>query len=656
MAPPDPPQLFRFLDFDLDVAGYQLRRNGRPVRLERQPMDLLILLVANRQRLLTRAEIVDSLWGKDVFVDVETGVHTAVRKIRQALHDSPDAPRFVETVPGKGYRFVAPVEVVPDPPGSSMAREPLPATSPIAVNASPPVAETVSAASSHAGTRSHGGRVVAGVIVVALVAGLATWGWWRGATRAESPVTIAVLPFENLSGDPDREYLADGLAEETIVSLGQIDPERVHVVGRTSMMVYKRTTKSLATIGRELGADYLVESSLRVEGDRLRITARLVRADDQVQMWSRAYDRAPGSMLGLQQELSTAIAEQVRLRLSPERLDALSRRQTRNPEAYDLYLRGRNFANQRTPPTTARAIEYFQRATTLDPNYALAWSGLAFAYLASPINGDADPLEVRSRTVAAVAQAIRADGDLADAQLARAQTSFFFEWDWPSGETAARRAVALDSRNAMAHQVLGNVLSHLGRHAEAQPEMRRARELDPLFAMEYAISSQVAFQAGDDALALEYARHAIALDPDFWIGHLMLAQAHEQLGQTGACPRRTDACGATFRIEQQDPLSQGLRTGEGWARGGGTSVAGDTGDRFAPALHAALHIRAHSRRSGRSRGCLQVARAGLWRTRCAPRFSACGRQMGCVPRRPAICRTPGTLRLHAHGRTGAPTE
>ncbi len=237
-------------------------------------------------------------------------------------------------------------------------------------------------------------------------------------------------------------------------------------------------------------------------------------------------------MLGLQQELSTAIAEQVRLRLSPERLDALSRRQTRNPEAYDLYLRGRNFANQRTPPTTARAIEYFQRATALDPNYALAWSGLAFAYLASPINGDADPLEVRSRTVAAVAQAIRADPDLVDAQLARAQASFFFEWDWPSAETAARRAIALDSRNAMAHRVLGNALSHMGRHAEAQPEMRRGRELEPLFAMEYAISSQVAFQAGDYALALEYARHTIALDPDFWIGHLMLAQAHEQLGQS----------------------------------------------------------------------------------------------------------------------------
>ena len=342
---------------------------------------------------------------------------------------------------------------------------------------------------------------------------------------------MAVLPFENLSGDPDREYLADGLAEETIVSLGQIDPERVHVVGRTSMMVYKRTTKSLATIGRELGADYLVESSVRVEGDRLRITAKLVRADDQVQMWSRAYDREPGSMLGLQQELSTAIAEQVRLRLSPDRLDALSRRQTRNPEAYDLYLRGRNFANQRTPPTTARAIEYFQRATALDPDYALAWSGLALAYVASPVNGDADPLEVRSRPWPRLRRR-SVPIPILSTPSSPGHRLPSLEWDWPSTETAARRAIALDSRNAMAHRVLGNVLSHMGRHAEAQPEMRRARELDPLFAMEYAISSQVAFQAGDYALALEYARHTIALDPDFWIGHHMLAQAHEQLGQT----------------------------------------------------------------------------------------------------------------------------
>ena len=507
-----PPALYRFRDFDLDAAGYRLSRNGRPVRIERQPMDLLILLVANRQRLVARAEIVDALWGKDVFVDVETGVHTAIRKIRLALRDSPENPTFVETVAGKGYRFVAPVEEVPAE--------------------APRVVEPLTQSSADTRLPSRPRRAAIALIALAIVAGLAGWAWRVARPAADPTVTVAVLPFENLSGDPDREYLADGLAEETIVSLGQIDPERIHVVGRTSMMIYKRTTKSLATIGRELHADYLVESAVHGEGGQLRITAKLIRVRDQVQMWSRAYDRAPGSILAMQQELSNAIAEEVRLRLSSDRLDAIARRLSRNAEAYDLYLRGLNFANQRTPLTTARAIEYFQRATALDPDYALAWSGLAFAYLASPVNGDADPLEVRPRTVAAVAQAIRADPNLVDAKLAQAQTSFFFEWDWPSAEAAARRAIALDSRSALAHQILGNALSHMGRHAEAQPEMRRARELDPLFAMRYALSSQVAFQAGDDALALEYARHAISLDPDFWIGHFMLAQAHEQLGQT----------------------------------------------------------------------------------------------------------------------------
>ena len=170
------------------------------------------------------------------------------------------------------------------------------------------------------------------------------------------------------------------------------------------MMVYKRTTKSLAEIGRELGADYLVESSVRAESGRLRITAKLIRVRDQVQVWSESYNREPTSMLGLQQELSSAIAQQVRLRLSPDRLNALARRQPRNAEAYDLYLRGRNFANQRTPLTTRRAIEYFQRATALDPDYALAWSGIAMALGASPINGDAAPLDIRARVREAATQ------------------------------------------------------------------------------------------------------------------------------------------------------------------------------------------------------------------------------------------------------------
>jgi TolB-like protein/Tfp pilus assembly protein PilF len=340
-----------------------------------------------------------------------------------------------------------------------------------------------------------------------------------------------VLPFENLSGDPEREYLADGLAEETTVSLGQIDPERVSVVGRTSTLRYKRTTKSLAEIGQELGADYLVESSIRAESGRWRITAKLIRVRDQVQVWSESYNREPASMLGLQQELSTAIAEHIRLRLSPERLNALARRHPRNADAYDFYLRGRYFWNQLTPATNKRAVEYYERAIALDPSYALAWSGIADAFYASPINSDEPPLNLLVRARDAATRAVQAGPDLAEAQTSRGNVNLMLDWDWTAAEAAFRRAIAIDPSYALAHRNLGHVLSQMGRHREARAAVQRAREVDPLYAMNHAISSQVAFQARDYPAALEYARQTIIVDPDFWIGYVHLGQVYEQLGE-----------------------------------------------------------------------------------------------------------------------------
>jgi TolB-like protein/DNA-binding winged helix-turn-helix (wHTH) protein len=517
------PETFRFGDFELDVAAYQLRRKGHPVKVGRQPMDLLILLVQHRGQLVPRTAIVEKLWGQDVFVDVEMGVNTAISKIRQALRDSPESPAFVETVPGKGYRFIAALE----------SSKPMEAAAPTDI-APPPVvapAEPVAVSPERppAFVRHRLPLAFATLATLALLA-LAAW-LWREPTSAVSSVTLAVLPFENLSGDPDREYLADGLAEETIASLGQMDPERMRVVGRTSIMAYKGTTKSLAAIGRELGSDYLVESSIRSEGPLLRVTSKLIRVRDQIQVWSQSYDRQPSSMLGLQRELSAAIAAQIQLRLSAARIDALAQRQTRNAEAFDLYLRGLNFANQRTPPTTERAIEYFRRATALDPTYALAWSGLAMAYAASPINSDAAPLDVWGPARDAARQAVRADPDLAEAQHAAGYVDWAFEWNWPRAEAALTRAIALDPQNAMAHQTLGHVLSQMGRHREAEPLMLRARQLEPLYAFPPAMSGQVAFQARNYSGAVEYATQAVGLDPEFWIGHISRAQAYERLGQ-----------------------------------------------------------------------------------------------------------------------------
>jgi TolB-like protein len=503
MPPPDSPARLRFGAYELDVAGYSLRRDGRPVRLERRPMDLLILLVERRGQLVPRADIVARLWGDGVFVDVETGVNTAMRKLRQALRDPAEKPSFVETVSGKGYRFVAPVDVVGEPPAA--------------------------------------------------------------APTAAARVTVAVLPFENLSQDPEREYLADGLTDETIAVLGQIDPEHLGVIGRTSVMAYKRTTKPVAEIGRELEAGYVVESSIRAEGARLRITSKLVRVRDQVQVWAASYDSEPVRMLAFQRELSSVIAEQIRLRLSPARLTALARRQTRNAEAYDLYLRGRHLWNHFTPPTTRRAIECFERATAIDPDYGLAWSGLADAYSAAPMNGDAAPLDVWPRARAAAAHAVRAEPELAESQASLGLETFWLEWDWPAAEAALRRAIALDSGYAFAHRQLGIVLAVAGRHEEAAESMRRGRELDPLNSMQHSLSAQVAFCGRRYADAVEFARQAAVVD-ELWIASYQVAQALERMGRDGLALEALDVATRLVRNSKAVALRGYILAKQGHAR------------------------------------------------------------------------------------------
>lgn len=432
-------------------------------------MDLLILLVARRGELISRAEIIERLWTRDVFVEVDTGVNTAIRKIRRALNDSPEAPSFIETVAGKGYRFIADVELV-----------------------RPPDAET------------------------------------------SIPIPmVAVLPFANLTGDPEREHIADGLTDDTIAALSQLDPERLRVIGRTSAMAYKRTRKPLAAIGSELNVQYVVEGSVRSEGSLLRVRCTLNRASDQTQVWSHSFDRELTSLLDIQRELSFAIADHVRLQLSPERFASVSRRHTRDATAYDFYLRGRRLWNQLTPASTRMATEYYSRATAIDPTYALAWAGIAEAFASAPINGDADPLAMAPHARVAAEHAVRANPRLSEAQHVSGQVQWFFEWDFPAADVAFRQAVALDPSNAWAHSMFGHALSQLGQHDEARGIMDKACMLEPLSPLHHAMASQVAFQARDFALAADRAQRAIVMDPEFWVGHMMRGQALEQRGESG---------------------------------------------------------------------------------------------------------------------------
>jgi len=339
---------------------------------------------------------------------------------------------------------------------------------------------------------------------------------------------------------------------------------------------YKHSGKSVAEIARLLGAEYLIVGSVQVENHRVRITSNLLRVRDQVQVWSGSYDREPVSMLAMQQELGTAVAQQVRLRLLPERLEELAQRQTQNADAYDLYLKGRYFGNQLTPAMTTRALEAYGRATALDHNYALAWSGIADAYTQATISGDAQPLALRDRARDAAERAMKSRAMLAETQTSAGMQQFFLEWDWRLAEAALRQAIQIDPNYAMAHRLLGVVLSHGNRPGEAKTEMHRARQLEPEYVMNHALSAMAEFHAGDFEAAIIHARHAIAIDAEFWIAHYHLAQAYEQLGWTDLA---LEELASAARLSNSNSKTLSVR-GYALAKAGRRSEAQDVLDTF----------------------------------------------------------------------------
>jgi TolB-like protein/DNA-binding winged helix-turn-helix (wHTH) protein/cytochrome c-type biogenesis protein CcmH/NrfG len=510
---------YRFGDFELDLDGFELRRHGEPVKLERRPLDLLAVLVRQPNRVVPREELVAALWPPKVIIDFDSGLNTLVRKVRTALGDSSDRPTFIETVPGRGYRFVAQVTSVTTP-----AVQP----------------EPTATASSGAPPADRRGRWrAAAALSLLLGTAAAALAWLGGDTRPEI-TRIAVMPFENLTGDDELAYLAAGLAEDTSTSLARINPDRVRVIG-VAAQALGGPALPIADLGRNLGVDFIVLSSLQLDRSRIRVTSRLVRSADSEQVWSAALDRELTNTLGLQRELSIAIAEQIRLRLSPEVAAAIERRQTQNPAAYLLYLKGRYEWSQLTPASTRRALEYFEQATAEDPDYALAWAGLAFAAITSLRTADTVPTVMKPLALEALRRAEELGPDLAETHYAMGYYSLFGALDRHAAQQAARSAIKLDPNNAQAHMLLAVSLME-SEQVEALEMMRRARELDPMFALAFANSANVALAAGDPEGGLEFARQTIAINPDFWLGHYYLGAAKSRLGDPeGALESYADA-------------------------------------------------------------------------------------------------------------------
>ena len=516
MASPTKPNIVSFGAYEFNPYSRELRREGMRVRLEGQPLAILEVLLERPGELVTREELQKRLWPEDTFVDFEHSLNAAVKRLRAGLNDSADQPRYIETLARRGYRFVAPVG------GSVAERE---SEKAVVV---PPEPQAQAAVGS--------GRRLLWLVVVAAVCvlGLAGWGWrlWRNrqATPALPPVrSLAVLPLQNLSGDPTQEYLADGMTEELIGRLANIHGLRV--ISRTSAMHFKNTQLSVPEIAKTLGVDAIVEGSVIREGNQVRVHAQLIRGTSDEHIWAGEYQREFGSLLALQDEVARSIAERIEVSLTPEERQTLASTHPVDPEAHEDYLKGRYYFNQRTRDAMNKSIGFFQQAIAKDPKYALAYCGLADAYALLGFRGGFPSKDALSRAKAAALKAIELDDTLAEPHASLAFIAETHEWDWATAEREYKRALELNPGDARAHHWYAGYLMYVGRFEEGIAEAKRARDLDPLsLPVNNALAGRL-LVAGRVDEALAQLRQTLEMDPHFAPAHQTLGWAYLNMGK-----------------------------------------------------------------------------------------------------------------------------
>jgi TolB-like protein/DNA-binding winged helix-turn-helix (wHTH) protein/Flp pilus assembly protein TadD len=501
-APSPPADMIHFGVFQLDLKARELHKAGVKVKLQEQPFRVLALLVERAGQVVTREELRQKVWPTDVYVAFDQGLNNAIKKVRDALGDSADSPRFIETLARHGYRFVAPVNAVPECP---------------------------SGPGFQFGLRTLRNTLI-GLTTAALLAALAYWAWHGSVMRARpasEKVILAVLPFDNLSRDPDQEFFSDGLTEELITQLGKLNPERLTVIARGSVAKYKGSSLAANQIGGELRADYLIQGSVRRASDRVRITVQLIQVRDQTDLWAESYDRQLEDILVLQDSVTRTIASQIHIALTPGA--RLPSPRKLDPEAYDAYLKGRYYWNKRTAEGMQKAVIYFQQAIDKDPSYGAAYSGLADSDSGLTWHGFTSPAESLARANAAALKAIEIEPQSAEAHASLALV-LHHRWDWARAEAEFKRALQLDPHYANAHHWYGDYLSVRGRHEQALLEAKEALDLDPLNLM---ISTWVGLRyylARKYNPAIEQGRNTVELDPNFAAAHLLLGETYVQKG------------------------------------------------------------------------------------------------------------------------------
>jgi TolB-like protein/DNA-binding winged helix-turn-helix (wHTH) protein/Tfp pilus assembly protein PilF len=520
--------------FKIDLSSGQVHKNGRRLPLQEQPFRVLAMLLERPGEVVTRQELQARLWPADTYVGFDEGLNTAIRKLRMVFGDSAGSPRFIETLPRRGYRFIAPVTESTATNGLSGPRSAIvggtgTAGDTAVVNSKlqeqdmeAPTAPDFPAVSTNVRRWPWKLAATGAAFLVLALAVIAYLVRTRPSPSSTQPkrAMLAVLPFQNLSNDPGQEYFSDGLTEETITDLGQLSPEHLGVIARTSAMAYKHTDKTVGQIGRELGVDYVLEGSVRREGGRARVSAQLIRVRDQTHLWAHNYDRELQGLLDVQNDLGRAIAEQVRANLTPEQQIELSKKHPVNPEAYDLYLKGRFYWNQRTPDAMKASIQYFQEATAQDANFALAYAGLADAYNISNIVGLYSAQASLPLARAAAMRAIQLDPSLAEAHSALGMEKSHYEFDFPGAEREFLKAIEVNPNSTYAHLFYSNCfLMPMGRKAQAIAENKRAVELDPLSLPINNFMGMTYLFAEDYGSAYQQFQHTIAMDPTFPLAH-----------------------------------------------------------------------------------------------------------------------------------------
>jgi TolB-like protein/DNA-binding winged helix-turn-helix (wHTH) protein/Tfp pilus assembly protein PilF len=531
-------RVLHFGVFEVDLKACEIRKHGVRLKLSEQPFQVLAVLLESPGEIVTRDDLRSRLWSGDTFVDFDHGLNNAVMRLREVLGDSSENPRFVETIPRRGYRFIAPV-AGPFLPGNFQSQI---RNGPVPVPQEEPHSEALpedvrSEPASHRWETSAHFLVVAAAILLACVVGATGLYHYRragaGAMLPTHNKSLVVLPLENLSGDKDQEYFADGMTDDLIANLAKIHSLRV--ISRSTAMTYKGTHKPLSQIASELNVDAVVEGTVLRVGDRVRITAELVQVATDGHLWADTYESQMGDILALQNRVSSAIVNEIRINLTPEDQKRLAKNPAVAPEAYENYLKGRYYWNKRSDENLTRAIGYFEDATHQAPNYSLAYAGLAdcYAIISAEIFGTMSAEQAAPKAKAAALRALELDPTLAEAETSLATVSFNYDWDWSAAAAGFAKAIKDNPSYATAYQRYSLYLMAMGRPDDSVEQINKARELDPLsISINFSLGWRF-YMARQYDRAIQQLRDTLEMDPSYELPHLVLGLSYAQKGDFG---------------------------------------------------------------------------------------------------------------------------